>query len=381
MIKYILSHPIQYQVPLIRFLNNKIKIKVSYRLNTVTKKYFDREFNKKIILDKNLLSGYNYDFLKYYGPNKLSSIFPITNDFIKKNLLDETKIVWVHGIKNWYNLILIILSYFYNKRVFVRDEFNNIKKRSLSNILMNKIFYSFIDNFIDCYLSIGKENRKAFIDFGIDKKKIYHVPYVVDNDFFYIKNKKKNKKFVILFTGKLSHRKGCDILLNSINLLNENNNFKKDSEIIIIGDGILKEELINYKKKKKLVNVKFLGFKNQTVIKKFYKRSNLFVMPSRDENWGLAINEAMAAKNAIIASNKVGAASDLLKNNYNGYIFKNNDYKDLSKKIYKTFLDKKKTIKFGENSFKIISKWSFYECYKGIDKAIKSTYRKNGYLG
>jgi len=381
MIKYILSHPIQYQVPLIRFLNNKIKIKVSYRLNTVTKKYFDREFNKKIILDKNLLSGYNYDFLKYYGPNKLSSIFPITNDFIKKNLLDETKIVWVHGIKNWYNLILIILSYFYNKRVFVRDEFNNIKKRSLSNILMNKIFYSFIDNFIDCYLSIGKENRKAFIDFGIDKKKIYHVPYVVDNDFFYIKNKKKNKKFVILFTGKLSHRKGCDILLNSINLLNENNNFKKDSEIIIIGDGILKEELINYKKKKKLVNVKFLGFKNQTVIKKFYKRSNLFVMPSRDENWGLAINEAMAAKNAIIASNKVGAASDLLKNNYNGYIFKNNDYKDLSKKIYKTFLDKKKTIRFGENSFKIISKWSFYECYKGIDKAIKSTYRKNGYLG
>ena len=380
MIKYILSHPIQYQVPLIRFLNNKIKIKVSYRLNTVTKKYFDREFNKKIILDKNLLSGYNYDFLKYYGPNRLSSIFPITNDFIKKNLLDETKIVWVHGIKNWYNLILIILSYFYNKRVFVRDEFNNIKKRSLSNILMNKIFYSFIDNFIDCYLSIGKENRKAYIDFGIDKKKIYHVPYVVNNDFFYIKNKKKNKKFVILFTGKLSHRKGCDILLNSINLLNENNNFKKDSEIIIIGDGILKEELINYKKKKKLVNVKFLGFKNQTVIKKFYKRSNLFVMPSRDENWGLAINEAMAAKNAIIASNKVGAASDLLKNNYNGYIFKNNDYKDLSKKIYKTFLDKKKTIRFGENSFKIISKWSFYECYKGIDKAIKSTYRKNGYL-
>ena len=381
MIKYILSHPIQYQVPLIKFLNNKIKIKVSYRLNTVTKKYFDREFNKKIILDKNLLSGYNYDFLKYYGPNRLSSIFPITNDFIKKNLLDETKIVWVHGIKNWYNLILIILSYFYNKRVFVRDEFNNIKKRSLSNILMNKIFYSFIDNFIDCYLSIGKENRKAYIDFGIDKKKIYHVPYVVNNDFFYIKNKKKNKKFVILFTGKLSHRKGCDILLNSINLLNENNNFKKDSEIIIIGDGILKEELINYKKKKKLVNVKFLGFKNQTVIKKFYKRSNLFVMPSRDENWGLAINEAMAAKNAIIASNKVGAASDLLKNNYNGYIFKNNDYKDLSKKIYKTFLDKKKTIRFGENSFKIISKWSFYECYKGIDKAIKSTYRKNGYLG
>ena len=50
----------------------------------------------------------------------------------------------------------------------------------------------------------------------------------------------------------------------------------------------------------------------------------------REENWGLAVNEAMAAKNAIISSNSVGSARDLIKNNYNGYIFKNNDYKSIS---------------------------------------------------
>ena len=48
-IKYILTHPIQYQSPLIKFLHkNKIKIKVLYRSNMSAKKYFDPEFKKLI---------------------------------------------------------------------------------------------------------------------------------------------------------------------------------------------------------------------------------------------------------------------------------------------------------------------------------------------
>jgi glycosyltransferase involved in cell wall biosynthesis len=372
MIRYILSHPIQYQVPLIRFLNKKIKIKVSYRFDTANKKYFDKEFNKKIILDKNLLSGYQYNFLRYIGPNKLTGIFPITIEFINKNFSKETKIIWIHGIKNWYNFILIILSFFYKKKVFVRDEFNNIRKRNFLNKLINKIFYTFVDKFIDCYLSIGTENKKAFMAVGVNKKKIFNVPYVVNNNSFYIKNKKKNEKLKILFTGKLIHRKGCDILLKAVNLLNKKINFKKNCEIIIIGDGILKKELINLKKIYNLTNVIFKGFKNQNQIKKFYKQSDLFIMPSRNENWGLALNEAMAAKNAVIASDQIGSARDLLKNNFNGYMFKNNDYKDLAKKINKIYSNKRVVNKFGKNSYKIISQWSFNECFKGLSKAIKS---------
>ena len=48
-IKYILTHPIQYQSPLIKYLyKNKIKIKVLYRSNWSVKKYYDPEFKKKI---------------------------------------------------------------------------------------------------------------------------------------------------------------------------------------------------------------------------------------------------------------------------------------------------------------------------------------------
>jgi glycosyltransferase involved in cell wall biosynthesis len=100
------------------------------------------------------------------------------------------------------------------------------------------------------------------------------------------------------------------------------------------------------------------------------------VIPSREENWGLAVNEAMASKNAIISSNAVGCAKDLIKYNHNGYIFKNDDYNDLAKKISMIFDNKKKLIKFGNNSSKIISRWSFNECYIGLNGAIKFIRKK-----
>jgi glycosyltransferase involved in cell wall biosynthesis len=84
----------------------------------------------------------------------------------------------------------------------------------------------------------------------------------------------------------------------------------------------------------------------------------------------------MASKNAIISSSSVGSAQDLVKNNYNGFKFKNEDYKSLAKKIYRIYNNKKMLTKFGNNSSKIISKWSFNECYVGLNKAIKFTFKK-----
>jgi glycosyltransferase involved in cell wall biosynthesis len=369
MIKYIISHPIQYQVPLIRFLSKKFEIEVAYRSNISLKPYYDKEFNKSVIIQKNLLKGYKYSFLKYIGSNKVTTFFPITIEF-KTIFTNHSKIIWLHGIKNWYNLFIIIISKFKNRKVFVRDEINDLKKRSFLNQFLNKFFFFIIDKFIDCYLSIGIENKNTLIKFGVNRKKIFNVPYVVDNDFFYSKNKKKSKKLKILFTGKLVHRKGCDLLLKAIFILNKKQNFQKKTDVYIVGDGNLKKKYLKLKKELNLTNVKFCGFKNQTSIKKFYRNSNLFIMPSREENWGLAVNEAMASANSIICSNLVGCSKNLVKNNYNGYIFKSDDFRDLAKKIFLIYKNPIKLNHFSNNSLKIISKYSFDECYKGIIKAI-----------
>ena len=93
----------------------------------------------------------------------------------------------------------------------------------------------------------------------------------------------------------------------------------------------------------------FLGFVNQKQIRKYYKLSDVLVMPSEYETWGLSVNEAMASGCACLVSKETGCSIDLMKikgKNQNGLIFDSGDIKTLSLKI-KYFLDNKN----------IISKW------------------------
>ena len=372
-IKYILSHPIQYQSPLIKFLTRKgLKIKVLFRSDMSTRKYFDTEFKKKISWGTNLLDGFDYEYLNYVGPNKVDAIFPLTTDFTNKIIDKNTDIIWLHGIKNWYNLCIIFIAKIFNKKVFIRDEANHFsKKRSFLNKIFNYFFYKFIDNFIDVYLAIGSQNKKYYLDHNIENKKIVIVPYTVDNNFFNKKNKfKNNKKLTYIFAAKLIKKKGANILLEAINILNHNKKFYYNSEFLIIGDGYMKYSLHDYAKINNLKNVKFISFQNQKQLSEFYQKSDVFIIPSLFEPWGLTVNEAMAAENAIISSSAVASAYDLVSNNVNGYRFKNGDSKDLANKILKIFKNRKKIKKYQSNSLKIVSKWNFNQCFLGIQKAI-----------
>ncbi len=195
-IKYILTHPIHYQVPLIKFLKKKkMNIQVNYRCDLMSKKYYDPGFKKKINIGINLLNGYEYKFLNYIGPNKVSSLYPITTDFFVNIFEKDTEIIWLHGIKNWYNLCLMLIAKILKKKVFIRDEvFHESKERNILNRIFNKFFYIFIDKFIDVYLAIGSQNKKYYLDQGINKRKITNVPYVVNNNFFFNKNLRVKKK-------------------------------------------------------------------------------------------------------------------------------------------------------------------------------------------
>ena len=172
-----------------------------------------------------------------------------------------------------------------------------------------------------------------------------------------------------MFASKLQHKKGIDILLEAIKNINNNEFFVKRSEFWVIGNGELNTFCRNFIKNNKIQNVKFFGFQNQRQLRSFYHKSDVLILPSRFEPWGLVINEAMAAGNAIIASNKVGAGFDLVTNK-NGKIFESENIKDLENKII-YFINNKKNISFFQkNSLLKIKKCSFAQCLIGIKKAL-----------
>ena len=160
-------------------------------------------------------------------------------------------------------------------------------------------------------------------------------------------------------------------LLKAINIIYKKETFfSKEVQVDIIGSGKNENNLKNYKIENNLINVNFLGFKNQIQIKEYYIQSDILVITSENEPWGLVVNEAMAASCAIIASDGVGCARDLVKDGINGYVFPTGNITELAHKII--YLTKNKNIikKYQANSLNLISQYSFQNVLNGINEAI-----------
>ena len=144
----------------------------------------------------------------------------------------------------------------------------------------------------------------------------------------------------------------------------------KSLSLIFVGDGNLRPELERYAKDRNLEDVIFAGFKNLTETPEYYAMADIFVIPSFNECWGIVVNEAMCFGLPIIASDTVGAVSDLVLENKNGLIYKTGEIENLAYCLEQLVKDGKKRQFFGEKSLEIIKNYSFDKDVEGILRAI-----------
>lgn len=370
------THPIQYQVPLFRSLEKEKNISpyIFYASDHGIKPKIDKEFNKKFIWNINLITGYKS---KIIGSKKIDvNSFMLNSNEIKqeiiKNNFDATIIF---GWNSIYYLKSIIYSFFYSKLSILRVENNLLKKENIIIKFFKKIFLYFFFKLFDYFLYIGKSNYEFYIKNGVKKKKLLPAPYFVDNNFFKTYNKKNNIKITnqvtFIFSGKFIERKRpLDILMALNNPILKTYKYK----FFFLGDGILKKKCIEFCKKNKLSNIVFLGFVNQKQIVKYYNKSDVIIMPSDYETWGLSINEAMSCGCACIASKETGCVKDLIKTkgkNKNGFVFNSGDIETLSLKIKNVIDNKKKISKWKKNSMNIIKKYNLKKTINSIKKIVK----------
>lgn len=79
-------------------------------------------------------------------------------------------------------------------------------------------------------------------------------------------------------------------------------------------------------------NLHFIDFQNKKNILKWYKIANVFVLPTREDIWGLVVNEAMGQGVPVITTDKCVAGLELIENSINGYIVNVEDKSNLLKK-------------------------------------------------
>jgi len=119
-----------------------------------------------------------------------------------------------------------------------------------------------------------------------------------------------------LYCGQLIKRKGVDLLLEAFTRLVEEGS---DITLTLAGEGPLRELLESSLPEEVAENVNFLGFRPVADLPKIFAESDIFILPSRHDGWGVVVNQAVATGMPVIATNQVGAANDLVIPNENGF--------------------------------------------------------------
>lgn len=135
-----------------------------------------------------------------------------------------------------------------------------------------------------------------------------------------------NEKKVIVSVGQFIKRKGFDVLLKACESFNE------DVGVYIIGGEPL-DEYNQIIKRLNLKNIHFINFLSKDDLIRYYQAADLFVLPTREDIWGLVINEAMAQGLPIITTDRCIAGTELVEDGVNGFIVKVDDIADLHEKI------------------------------------------------
>ena len=93
-------------------------------------------------------------------------------------------------------------------------------------------------------------------------------------------------------------------------------------------------------------------------------------MPSKYETWGLVINEAMACKLPVIASSSCGCVDDLIKNKVTGFVYREDNFVDLKKKILYLIDNRTIYLKIKSNLITYIKKKNFNVTINSLEKIL-----------
>jgi glycosyltransferase involved in cell wall biosynthesis len=382
------SHPIQYFAPLYAYLNTAPDLEVTalYLSDFSIRGGRDVGFGQKVKWDLDLLAGYRSIFLGERAHVRVPQGFwsLIAPQVWKELRSGRYDVLWLHGHNYAANLLALLAAKTAGLIVMMRGE-TQLRlprhgiKRGLRFPAMCTLY-----GLCDRLLAIGSANAAFYRAMGVPDRKIFLVPYCVDNDRFMkaaslsdeqrkeIRNRYKIPidRPSVLYAAKLTPRKRPQDLLEGARRL------KKESDrpftLVMTGSGELEGALRKFCAEHALDHVVFTGFVNQSELPALYAASDVFVLPAEHEPWGLAVNEAMCACLPVVVSREVGCVPDLVQDGINGYTPAAGDIDGLVRALRRLIEDEALRRRQGRASLARISQWNYGNCLKGIRSALES---------
>ena len=134
------------------------------------------------------------------------------------------------------------------------------------------------------------------------------------------------RPLTFLFCGQMIERKGVDVLLLAFDRLIASG---VDARLLLVGREAELPKFMNLVSPSTRLKVDYEGFQAPDSLPSYFARSDVFVLPSRHDGWGVVVNQALATGIPIITSDAVGAGLDYVRNGINGVTVKAGDVDEL----------------------------------------------------
>ncbi len=176
------------------------------------------------------------------------------------------------------------------------------------------------------WLGTGKTVTEYLVHYGAEGERVFTYPFssLSEKDILPEPPGREEKKMlreklgmteekVLLSVGQFIPRKGFDLLLQAAAKL------PKTTGIYIVG-GEPTEAYLQMRQALDLSNVHFVGFQSKDALAEYYRSADLFVFPTREDIWGLVVQEAMAYGLPVVTTDKCVAGLELIEPGHNGYL-------------------------------------------------------------
>lgn len=387
---YMVSHPIQYQAPLLRRLSREpdIDLTVFFCSDHGAREYADQGFGGvRVKWDVPLLEGYKYEVLPALrSSSEPSFASPINRGIYRALKKGDFDALWLHGYWSIDSLVAMLAAKALGIPVLQRTDGTLIDRpRSALKHAGKRVFFFFLRLLVDGVLPVGSLNRDYWAHYLGPNFPSFLVPYAVDNAYFQSRSASASgtrEKFrrelnlepgraVILYASKLMERKRCiDLVEACLGMHTEKDG--RRPYLLIVGDGSERAacEVRVRSAGAGAESVRFLGFQNQSELSRFFDLCDLFVLPSVHEPFALVVNEVMNAGRAIVVSDEVGCQPDLVIEHLNGRVFPAGDVAALRKVLEDLMANPDSLREMGVRSLERINQWSFEEDIRGIREAL-----------
>jgi glycosyltransferase involved in cell wall biosynthesis len=384
---------VQYATPIFQLLakDPRVEIQVAYCGMQGAEPEIDPGFGVQVKWDIPLLDGYPWVCLPNRswapGSGSFSGLFnPGIWRLISRGRFDAVVLYTGYICATFW--IAMVAAKSKRARVLFGTDAHDLVPRDQKTwkVRVKKWLWPRLFRLADVVIIVSSGGAVLMRSLGIPEERIVLAPNCVDNEWWVKKSDLVDRAVVrarwgvpedaavILFCAKLQPWKRPQDVLRAFAKAADLNAY-----LVFAGDGALRPALESEAKSLGIAGkVRFLGFMNQSGLPETYTASDIIVLPSEYEPFGLVVNEAMLCRCPVIVSDRVGARFDLVREGETGYVFLCGDVDGLAAILHRALNDRGALRRMGEAARDRMASWSHVDYAHALIRAVSKAVGMRG---